>query len=64
VGAVHYWPTGAAHCYENPSDRFQTILCVDSPHFIESDEVVVQGEPARVAEETLRGRTSPVMRGT
>ena len=51
VGAVHYWPTGAAHCYENPSDRYQTILCVDSPHFIESDEVVVQGEPARVAEE-------------
>lgn len=50
-GTVHRWPTGAAHCYHNPTDRTQTILCVDSPRFIESDEVPVQGEPAEVQPE-------------
>jgi dihydroneopterin aldolase len=51
VGAVHRWPKGAAHCYENPTDRYQSILCVDSPRFIESDEVEVSGEPDQVAPE-------------
>ena len=51
LGTVHRWPRGAAHTYANPTDRYQTILCVDSPHFIETDEVVVQGEPARVEPE-------------
>jgi dihydroneopterin aldolase len=51
VGAVHRWPRGAAHCYENPTDRYQSILCVDSPRFIESDEIAVTGEPDQVAPE-------------
>jgi FolB domain-containing protein len=42
VGAVHHWPKAAAHSYANPTQKFQTILCVDSPHFIETDEIVVR----------------------
>ena len=51
AGAVHRWPMGAAHCYENPTDRYQSILCVDAPRFIESDEIEVEGEPALVTPE-------------
>jgi dihydroneopterin aldolase len=51
LGAVHRWPRGAAHCYDNPTERFQSILCVDSPRFIESDEIVVDGEPHDVTPE-------------
>jgi FolB domain-containing protein len=51
VSTVHHWPKGAAHCYSNPTERYQTILCVDSPRFIADDEIVVQGEPAVVASE-------------
>lgn len=50
-GTVHRWPHGAAHMYQNPTDRTQSILCVDLPRFIEADEVVVDGEPARVPAE-------------
>ena len=50
-GTVHRWPRGAAHCYSNPSERHQSILCVDSPRFIESDEIPVSGEPAHVQPE-------------
>jgi len=50
-GTVHRWPRGAAHTYENPTDRHQTILCVDSPRFIPEDEVEVSGEPADVPAE-------------
>jgi dihydroneopterin aldolase len=49
---AHRWPHGAAHSYHNPSRRTQTILCVDSPPFIPSDEVPVSGEPAHVASES------------
>jgi dihydroneopterin aldolase len=51
LGAVHRWPRGAAHCYDNPTERYQSILCVDSPCFIESDEIVVDGEPHIVTPE-------------
>ena len=47
-GTVHRWPKGAAHTYHNPTARHQSILCVDSPRFIESDEIEVQGQPADV----------------
>jgi dihydroneopterin aldolase len=47
-GTVHRWPLGAAHTYSNPTERHQTILCVDSPRFIEEDEIEVSGEPAEV----------------
>jgi dihydroneopterin aldolase len=51
AGTVHRWPKGAAHCYHNPTERHQTILCIDSPRFMESDELLVQGEPAEIAAE-------------
>lgn len=50
-GTMHRWPKDAAHLYENPTDRWQSILCVDSPPFIETDEIVVEGVPAEVAPE-------------
>lgn len=50
-GTVHRWPLEAAHMYENPTDRTQSILCVDSPRFIEEDEIEVDGEPTEVAAE-------------
>ena len=50
-GTVHRWPLGAAHTYANPTERHQTILCVDSPRFIEEDEIEVSGEPADVPPE-------------
>jgi FolB domain-containing protein len=50
-GAVFHWPNGAAHRYDNPTDRYQTILCVDAPPFIEADEVQVEGEPVVIEPE-------------
>jgi len=50
-GTVHRWPRGAAHTYMNPTDRHQTILCVDSPRFIPEDEIGVAGEPDDVPAE-------------
>ena len=51
AGTAFRWPKGAAHRYDNPTDRWQSILCVDSPPFIPEDEVVVDGEPAEVKPE-------------
>ncbi len=48
AGSVFNWPRNAPHVYENPTDRYQTILCVDSPRFIEADEIEVQGVPADI----------------
>jgi FolB domain-containing protein len=48
LGDVFHWPLGAAHRYDNPTKRYQTILCVDSPPFVPNDEVEVAGEPAEV----------------
>lgn len=50
-GTVHRWPRGAAHTYSNPTDRHQTILCVDSPRFMPEDEIGVAGEPDDVPAE-------------
>jgi len=41
-GTVHQWAHGQAHCYRNPTKRHQSILCVDSPRFIEADEIPVR----------------------
>ncbi len=51
AGTVHRWPKDAAHVYENPTERWQSILCVDAPPFLESDEIPVEGEPADVPPE-------------
>jgi len=45
AGSFRRWPRDAAHFYRNETDRWQSILCVDSPPFIEADEVPVD-EPA------------------
>lgn len=50
-GTIHRWPKEAPHTYENPTDRWQSILCVDSPRFIEEDEIVVEGQPAGIEPE-------------
>lgn len=50
AGSVFHWPHGAAHRYDNPTDRVQTVLCVDSPRFIADDEVEVEGEPAELSQ--------------
>lgn len=50
-GEVYRWPHGFAHRYDNPTDRWQSILCVDSPPFVPSDEIEVEGEPAKVRPE-------------
>lgn len=54
-GTVHRWPRGAAHRYDNNTDRHQSILCVDLPRFIEEDEIEVEGEPADVPPEAPWG---------
>jgi FolB domain-containing protein len=51
AGTVHRWPRGAAHSYRNPTRRYQTVLCVDTPPFLSHDEVEVGGEPADVPAE-------------
>jgi FolB domain-containing protein len=40
-GTVQQWPHGLPHSYRNPTRRYQSILCVDSPPFIEADEILV-----------------------
>lgn len=51
AGTVRRWPKDAPHVYENPTDRWQSILCVDSPPFQPDDEVPVTGTPAIVPPE-------------
>ena len=48
AGAAHCWPAGAAHRYDNPTDRYQSILCVDAPRFIANDQLEVSGQPDEV----------------
>jgi dihydroneopterin aldolase len=50
-GSVFHWPHGAAHRYDNPTDRYQTILCVDAPSFSAEDEIEVEGEPTPIEPE-------------
>jgi FolB domain-containing protein len=40
-GSVFHWKKDFPHRYDNPTLTEQSILCVDRPIFIESDEVVV-----------------------
>lgn len=43
VGSVRSWPLNFPHRYDNPTDRYQSIVCVDSPPFTPDDEVEVPG---------------------
>jgi dihydroneopterin aldolase len=49
AGTVFRWPKDAAHRYDNPTDKWQSILCVDAPPFLPTDEILVSGEPADVS---------------
>jgi dihydroneopterin aldolase len=40
-GMAFHWPRGFAHRYDNPSACEQTVLCVDRPRFVPSDEVEI-----------------------
>ena len=40
-GLAFSWPRDLAHRYDNPTDVEQTILCVDRPAFIPTDEIEV-----------------------
>jgi dihydroneopterin aldolase len=51
AGTVLRWPHDAPHRWDNPTDRWQTILCVDAPRFMPDDEIEVQGDPADVTPE-------------
>lgn len=57
-GSVFHWPLGAAHRYDNPTQRYQTILCVDAPRFMPHDEIEVSGEPVDLSV----ARRSPTVR--
>lgn len=35
------WNHEVAHRYDNPSPQWKTLLCVDSPPFIPTDEIIV-----------------------
>ena len=51
AGSVYRWPLDTPHRYHNPTTRWQSILCVDSPPFLPDDEIEVEGEPAPIAPE-------------
>ena len=41
AGTVNRWKKGERHVYDNPGDKSASILCVDRPPFIESDEILI-----------------------
>lgn len=49
-GEAHRWPKDFPHRYDNPTDVEQTILCVDCPAFIPSDEIFVDEPPGDLAD--------------
>jgi dihydroneopterin aldolase len=40
-GSVRRWAHETPHRYDNPTDRWQAILCVDAPRFLADDEIEV-----------------------
>ena len=43
-GIAHIWPKNFVHEYENPTDVERSILCVNAPKFIPSDERLVESQ--------------------
>ncbi len=59
-GTLFQWPLNSAHRYDNPSSRYQTILCVDAPRFMPHDEIEVQSEQAELpAQDAAKLPVSP-----
>jgi dihydroneopterin aldolase len=48
-GSVRLWPNGLLHYYENPTDKTQSLLCVDRPAFVEDDEIPAAGAAGAVS---------------
>lgn len=49
---VHRWPHELAHVWTNPTERWQSILCVDAPAFVPGDEIEVpERQPGEIAPE-------------
>lgn len=44
AGSARCWPKGFPHLYENKTTSPKAILCIDSPSFIASDEVLVSAQ--------------------
>lgn len=44
AGLAHFWPLNFVHEYENVSDIERTILCVNRPAFIPTDEIIIEGD--------------------
>lgn len=63
IGTAHRWPLETPHRYDNPSDRWQSILCVDCPRFIPEDEIEVDAAPVDVPAEPSFLQT-PLSAGT
>ena len=54
-GAVHAWGE-AVHGYTNDSDAPAAVLCIDTPAFIPTDEIVVSGQAMAAVEFELAGQ--------
>ena len=61
AGEVYRWAHDVKHRYDNPTDRWRSILCVDSPPFLPGDEVAVDGEHGEVTPEAPFLPLSPVV---
>ena len=61
AGEVYRWAHDVKHRYDNPTDRWRSILCVDSPPFLPGDEVEVDGEHGEVTPEAPFLPLSPVV---
>lgn len=48
-GAVFDWPLQAVHRWDNPSEEWQSILCIDMPRFQPDDEIEDDGELIDIA---------------
>jgi FolB domain-containing protein len=44
AGLAHFWPQKFVHHYSNPTSDERTILCVNRPAFIPTDEIVVDSK--------------------
>ncbi|MFP2912659.1 dihydroneopterin aldolase [Pyxidicoccus sp. 3LFB2] len=51
-GMAFHWPRGFPHRYDNPTAIEQTVLCVDRPGFIPTDEVETAPPPEGLAPAT------------
>jgi FolB domain-containing protein len=51
AGSARRWPHGTPHRYDNPTAHWRSILCVDSPPFIPSDEIEVDAPAGQVEPE-------------